>query len=443
MIRPTTNGVLKSYRYNLQRSTHTLNKSINTVLTQRNFNTYADDPATAARCFQMRRSYQRTNSQYAVGQSVVRKYEQAWSAMESVVQDVDNRKGDSSYTAVLEAINDPTGSGRTALGQTLNELARGVVQTMNCRYGDNFVFAGADGLNVPFTWDNTGNLCYRGIPVDAAVPSVAASGDGTPLAVNDDGVYDPANGTNFLVADKIRFISAADYATAAAAGKAPSILRGTDGAGVAFTGDGALDATGDHFMVVNENPELISVDEYQQAEKNVASLDYLANGEKKYADLGLGLQEENGKLIESSAFNVALQGINFLGFGTDEDGDPKNIVSIISRMGEILSNCDSTSGAFAEGEQTEFIRLAGKFEDAAALLKDKNTELSTEAKFLKSNQTQLENNANNLAEQFLGIEDVDLAEAITALSWAQYSYNAALKVGNSILSQSLMDYINT
>lgn len=443
MIRPTTNGLLKSYRYNLQRSTHTLNKNINTVLTQRNFNTYADDPATAARCFQMRRSYQRTNSQYAVGQSVVRKYDQAWSAMESVVQDIDNRSSDSSYTAILEAINDPTGAGRTALGQTLNELARGIVQTMNCRYGDNFVFAGADGLNVPFTWDNTGSLCYRGILVDAAAPSVAANGDGELLSVNANGVYDPANGGNYLVMKDMQFISTADYAAADVAGTAPSILRGTDGNGVAFTGNGIMDATGDYFMVVNENPELISVDEYQQAEKNIAALDYLANGEKKFADLGLGLQEENGKLIESSAFNVALQGINFLGYGTDDDGDPKNIVSIISRMGEILSNCDSTSGKFADGEQEEFIRLAGKFEDAAALLKDKNTELSTEAKFLNSNQTQLENNANNLAEQFLGIEDVDLAEAITALSWAQYSYNAALKVGNSILSQSLMDYINT
>lgn len=54
MIRSTTNGVLKSYRYNLQRSSYTLNKAMNTVLTGRNFDTYAADPATAARCFQMR-----------------------------------------------------------------------------------------------------------------------------------------------------------------------------------------------------------------------------------------------------------------------------------------------------------------------------------------------------------------------------------------------------
>ena len=54
MIRSTTNGVLKSYRYNLQRSSYTLNKAMNTVLTGRNFDTYAADlwpqPRAASRC---------------------------------------------------------------------------------------------------------------------------------------------------------------------------------------------------------------------------------------------------------------------------------------------------------------------------------------------------------------------------------------------------------
>ena len=50
---------------------------------------------------------------------------------------------------------------------------------------------------------------------------------------------------------------------------------------------------------------------------------------------------------------------------------------------------------------------------------------------------------DTLQEQILGIEDVDLADAITSYSWAQYCYNVSIKVGNSILSQSLMDYMNT
>ena len=57
-------------------------------------------------------------------------------------------------------------------------------------------------------------------------------------------------------------------------------------------------------------------------------------------------------------------------------------------------------------------------------------------------EERLEQTASELNEQILGIEQVDLASAITDFSWAQYCYNAALKVGNSILSQSLIDYMS-
>ena len=344
MIRSTTNGILNSYRFNLQRSTHSLNKARDTVLTGRNFNSFAEDPAAAAHCFQMRRSFQRVDSQLALSQSVVSKYEMAWSSLNSVVDDLTNAKNSSALGDIISGSSDATASGRNALGQKLTQMAEGLVQTMNAKYGDSFVFAGADGLNVPLELKD-GTLYYRGIDVNSTDP------------------------------------------------------------------------------------------------KDMEALDYLANGEKKYADLGLGLQEnENGELIESSVFDVTLQAINFLGYGTDGDGDPKNVISLVGRMGEILENCDS-NGKFAAGEEEEFKRLFEKFGAATDLLSDKHTELDARAAFLKSNQTQLERNGYTLQEQILGIEDADPAEAISAYSWAQYCYNSALKVGNSILSESLMDYL--
>ena len=351
MIRSTTNGTLKTYRYNLQRSSYTKNKAQETVQTQRKFNSFAEDPAAAAKAFQLRRSLLRTDSQYNVGESVKHKYEVAWSTLESVVQDVNNRKSDSAFAMILQGKSDTIGSGAVALGQSMRTLATGIVQSMNCRYGENFVFAGADGLNVPFTWEGEGDdrkLCYRGIPVDTQDP------------------------------------------------------------------------------------------------KELEALKYMAN-ERKNADLGFGMQEdENGNIIGSSVANVGLQGITFLGYGKDADGDPKNIVSIADRMGTLLRRCDPDSGDWAStADKEEFSRLAKKFEDAASQLTDKHTEMDTQAAFIKSNQEQLKANTGTLQEQFLSIEDVDLAEAITSFSWAQYCYNASLKVGNSILSQSLMDYMNT
>lgn len=349
MVRSTTNGVLKSYRYNLQRTTTSLNNSRETVLTGRTFNSFAEDPAKAAQCFQLRRSLLRTDSQYQVGESVIRKYEVAWSTLDTVIGDVNNTKGDSALTSIIRGTSDTTGAGRNALGQQLRQVAQGIVQAMNTKYGDNFVFAGADGLNAPLELTPDGTLKYRGIDVNSK-----------------------------------------------------------------------------------------NADEQ-------AMLDYLANkdnaGEKKFVDLGLGLEEdENGKLIESSASNVAMSAISFLGYGVDKDGDPQNVVSIIDRMGQILENC-TPDGKFQDGEKEELNRLFGKFEMAATTLSNKHTELDARASFLKSNQEQLQNNSYTLQEQVLAIEDVDPADAITAYSWAQYCYNAALKVGNSILSESLMDFL--
>lgn len=348
MIRTTTSGVLKSYRYNLNRSSLNYNKAMNTVLTGRNFNTYADDPATAARCFQLRRAYQRVDSQYTVGQSVYSKYQVAWDTLNSVLDDVNATEGSSALATILKGENGTNGAACQTLGAQLSSLAESITRSMNVKYGDNYVFSGADGLNPPFELDVESNtLTYRGIDVS-------------------------------------------------------------------------------------------STDADDQS-----ILSYYANDEKKYIDLGLGMEEdENGSLVDTSAFNTAMQGITFLGYGTDEDGDPKNLVCIINRMGQILQNCDD-SGNFADGEREEFDRLFTKFETASSVLTNKHVELDARAAFLNSNQEQLQDTAYTLQEQFLGMEDADPAESITNLSWAQYCYNAALKVGNSVLSQTLMDYLQT
>ena len=68
-------------------------------------------------------------------------------------------------------------------------------------------------------------------------------------------------------------------------------------------------------------------------------------------------------------------------------------------------------------------------------------ELNARASFLQTNQERLELQASELNTEILDIEQVDLAEAISGFSWDMYCYNAALKIGNQLLSQSLIDYM--
>lgn len=373
MIRATTGGVLKSYKSSLMNSFIRLNSARNTALTQRNFNSYAENPAAASQSFQLHRSFQRTDSQLTISNSIVRKYSTAYTALDSVVKMVDNEQSNSSWTAVLRAANEPTGSGRTSLGQELKELSESIIQTMNGQYGNVFTFAGADGLNVPFTWEGEGEarqLCYRGVPVDVKIPE--------PIHADPDDPTSPV------------------------------------------TNQAEIDA----------------------AQKQLDKLNLL-NSEKRYVDIGLGLKEDsNGKLIGASAFNDSIPGISALGYGVDEDGDPKNIASIVNRMGILLSRCDESTGEWqSTADSEEYQRLAKKFSDSAAEVKKCHTELTTKVSFLNNNHKQLESTADSITEQLAEIDRCDMSEAITSFIYAQYCYNAALKMGNSILSGSLMDYL--
>lgn len=441
MIRATTNGVLRSYRKNLMGSFITLNRTRDTVLSQRVFESYGEDPAAASQAFQLRRSYLRSGSQITNSSSVIRKYETAYNSLESVVNMVDNRTENSAWSSVLSALNDPTGDSRTALGKQLDQLANSIVQTMNTQYGDTFTFAGADGLNVPFTWetgaDGTKQLFYRGVSVNATVPDLVVSG-GAPLTVNANGEYDQA-GDHYFIDGTVSTISKTEYNAMVATDRPKVLAAGNTLQEVDAKGN--LAAGGGYYLVTTD-AKTISKADYDQAVEDVAKLEFMSS-EANYVDIGLGFQEdEQGRLISSSGFNMALQGINFLGYGMDEDGDPKNIVSLLREMSNICSAYNNGEWNQDVGAYRDLDRLAGKLETASKQLQVMHTDMSAEATFLKDNHAQLEAEQYTLTEQISQLEDVDLADAITAFSWAQYCYNAALKVGNSILSQSLMDYMN-
>lgn len=354
MIRVTTNGTLRSYKSSLMRASNNLNSARETVLTQRSFNSYAEDPAAATQAFKLRRSYSRTSDQLSNTNSLIKKYQSAWDALNTVKSDLTEQEG---KVSALKGVSGATAAGRQPLAEVLRGAAESIVQTMNSQYGSAFLFAGNDSLGgAPFALetDADGNefLTYRGVAVDA-----------------------------------------------------------TDA-------DGNVDSTA------------------------LQALDAM-NEEASYVDVGAGLTEQGGALVSSSAFNAAISGIECLGYGVDGDGDPQNVVSILLRLSDIFSACDADSGDFAsEQDEEDATRLTGKLQDALDSLTNQWTQLDGRSSYLESNATRLTSMSDDLNEQILDIEQADLANAITEFSWAQYCYNAALKAGNSILSGSLMDYMN-
>lgn len=343
MMRVTTNGTLRTYRGHLARATLNQFQSMNTVLTQRRFTSYAESPSLATQSFRLHSSYARNTAQQSMSEEMISKFEAAGSSLQQL---------QSQYLDALAAAeqgqNDTNAGARQQLGETLKGIAEGMVQTLNAQYNEKFVFAGADGDNAPFELKD-GKLYFRGIDVNTTDP-----------------------------------------------------------------------------------------DELEQ-------LSDMA-GETAYVDIGLGMQlDENEQVVPSTAFNSAISGIGLLGYGTSDGTDtgiPNNMICIIAELGEIYSRADSESGALGAADSERADQLFGSMQDSNSNFRAQWTKMDTEAQFLKSNDTRLVSTGDTLQTQFEGLDRVDLADALTTFAYAQYSYNAALRVGNDILSQSFIDYMS-
>ena len=352
-FRITTNMMMGTYRYNLMKSTNKLSGSSDKVMTHRNFGSYAEDPTAATQAFRLRRDYRKTASQLSNTDSVYNKFHTAWTNLGGIITDMTDANG---RVSAIRGNNDGTGEARSALAKVLRETGDSVIQAMNQKVGDRFIFAGNDGLNVPFSWS------------------------------------------------------------------------------------------------------LAKLKAMTEEEINI--------------DMGMGLKEDdNDVLINGSAFNAALCGLDFLNYGVDKDGDPKNVALVMRELADVFDTWGENGQRYLPEEYREMseadlkelmkndedvakeindyhdemeakaFRLMDKLNAAQEHLTEKYVELNADSSFLQTNSSMLSSQKTDLNTQILDVEQINLADAITQMSWDQYCYNAALKIGNQLLSQSLIDYM--
>ena len=776
--RITTNGMLRNYQSNLYKNTRKVYDTMEKVQTGRKFNSYAENPVAASTAFRFRRAYWNAGNQIDNSNYVISKFSTGWNALDQIIDGNSDHPGLTGIEDALRALNDPTGSSRRTLGQDMLSMAKSVVMLMNVKYGDEFVFAGADGLNVPFTWGESGELYYRGVSVnapktltqqqfdallnpytraltndlssmeaygkfaqyyagknatyddysdwfDAANPKITsdqfeslyddydkvsefrksvankAMEDGatdydaylawyeslddpalTKLseerfyelkeAGKESGEYDAMGGFTQYVADNaiagtdyqdyLKYVNPdgedpftpdlpeeefnllsdnyeelsafkqyveknednedtlvtgsyddyvkwfddvngklpdepalkaaldegklqdfAEYYTEQQSllgavtyddyqewyvndyveGGLSGIMSDEDFAalegdysslpGYESYADGAADDYGMYEQWYNEKlaaagvPEKLTKEVFEELDpdgdysndpllagyiedgktiadgyeaytqwydakvekaKEAAGLperlteekfteldgdysgedlegyeDYAKDqvlsdpatyekwyvdqqfekaairfDEATYVDIGIGLEfDADGNVIPSSAFNSALSGLDVLGFGTDEDGDPLNIVELMRSLGELFESSDPDTGTYPEeftyngvtyynspdGEVEALAdRLTNKLHDAIGRVTEQHVALDSKVSYLQKNKGQLESKRYDMNEQIETIEQEDPAVAIMEWSWARMTYQAALQIGNSILSHSLLDYMN-
>ena len=438
-FRITTNMMMNSYRYNLQGATKKLSDSRDMVLTQRKFNSYAEDPAAATQEFRLRRSYYDTYSQLNNTKNVYSKYNTAWNNLQGVKTDMIDK---TVLPGSIQGDNGPTGEARRALATVLKETSESLIFAMNQKLGDQFIFAGNDGLNVPFTWKGE-DLYYRGINVNSG-GLVEMPEDPDPAGLLD-GVSDRAtkmaNG-EWTKTDETwyQYLGGAKNATVPEAGTRPEWVNELLKTPVNDTTD---DTTKEWLNFYNDKDNYMKLKELSD--------------EKLYIDLGMGLAESSpNNAINGSYFNSALCGISFVGFGVDEDGDSKNLALLMREFADVFQAWDedmdpqgynpalageTAKGLTSEEMEAKAFRLLDKLKASREYFTEKWDELDAQAVFLTTNQERLETLLTDTNTQILDVSQVDLADAIISFSWQQYCYNAALKIGNQLLSQSLIDYM--
>lgn len=330
-MRVSTRAIMSGYNRNLNKTLNNLYSSQNRVLTQRNFNSIAEDPSSAARSFKLWREYSQ-NADYIENAKTT---QELFDSVAASALQISKVLSEQVNEDALKAVNGATSQeARETYATTLRGMQETIVLSMNSSYGDRFLFGGASTKEAPFELNDAGELLYRGFKVD-----------------------DPTN---------------------------KDVLEG--------------------FMK-----------------------------ETLYVDLGFGMQKTGGTINSESVFDTAICGLDVVGYGQTDDGISKNVVTLLGQMADELEK--------ENFDEDKFNKLFTQFTECKNDVADFAAEIGTDCEFLENTVTKLESNQDILNKQIISVDQVDMPAAITDYIWQEYAYNAALKVGNSLLSQSFIDFM--
>ena len=149
-------------------------------------------------------------------------------------------------------------------------------------------------------------------------------------------------------------------------------------------------------------------------------------------DIGLGIKfDSTGKVDEQTVLDMSLSAVEYLGHGTDSDGDPKNIIQLAFNAADALEN----------GNDDVARRLLDKINEAKSSVLIGITNIGNKEKTVKLGQARIENDELNLYVAQNNVEGVDVTEEITNMKVAENAYNATLAMSSQVIPMSIFDYM--
>ena len=153
--------------------------------------------------------------------------------------------------------------------------------------------------------------------------------------------------------------------------------------------------------------------------------------EDVYMDIGLGFKMKASEVQDTTAFKISYSGLDFLGYGKDDDGTSNNVYNIIH---DIMANIENYSMEELEEVDDRLTELSDKF-------RANLTDIGSKTNYLDTMQGRLEKTADNQKIRIQNLMGIDDAEEATNQSMNDYVLKAVLQMGSRVLPVSLMDYL--
>lgn len=170
----------------------------------------------------------------------------------------------------------------------------------------------------------------------------------------------------------------------------------------------------------------------------LAELEKIA-GESKYIDIGFGLQFDGtsadpNTLVRGTAFDTAFPAIKFLGFGEDTvSGLPNNNITLLGMVADELESPTYSPDNIKP--------LADQMEKQRKSILVNITDMGSKTMFLEFTEQRLGDAQFNLENRKAEISMIDTEYALMMFEMQKYAYDAALKMGPNVLSNSFIDFM--
>lgn len=454
-MRITMGMIAGQYSKNLNTSLNNFNVASRRATTYRSFERTSENPFAATKLYRFRREMAENETYQDSLGDVDSQLMTAQSAMQSIYSIVSSAESGDVIQAITGTMSE---SDRTIIANKMRQMQQAFLSPLNTKFGEKYLFGGTEMTEAPFSVNDSGELLYRGINVNTGKIETgpAANFNGTLIEFNSsssDPITDQVTGytikdgivlkiadsgagseTNISISDDYITIKA-DLSKYKTNQDLLNLIKGYDK--IDFS---KIRISGDMNRSISVSNGAGGYQEIVSASLTSSigqdGLSALAN-EEVLVNLGLGLKttsEAGSTTINSqSAFNSAIPGLSFMGYGQDSSGISGNLYTLMGQIADQLESDD-----FSMENIQPYLDKFGKQSDA---LLGEITKSGSKSNFLSTMKGNLESMGDSLLERAEDIEYVDPGDAIMDFYMQQYAYNAALSMGTKILSKSFIDFM--